>query len=284
MNGHALDEMNIPCRLVGWASEGAGRVELLSQCGDYDIGSVMTVTVRPNPKAKTFDFDYFRKNLGLRAGGIVLLRRLRIEDDSHASIREMDVLLARDTFGPAFVVQNAAVSILPPPPNTRLVDRALVAMPDEGLRIRTLKEGAAQSEAGLKQAATFGLPGLVLTGEDADGEVIEIILGGEEGVSIADVLYSLEKGLDGEIASLVKTAYPKWHLVPFFMAKVDPDLNSKVSAQRANLDYGDGEIFSWTRSNCVLRAFGDAWLLADASIIHDGSDREALPLLDLLDP
>jgi hypothetical protein len=292
MNSESDIEVNVPARVKGWAPEGGASLEFLSRVGIHDIGTIMTVTLRPNPRGSVFDFDYHKKKSALRTGGIVLLRRLRLGDEGTATIRSLDVLMENDKYGTPYVVQGAAVSLLPPPNPGRsdMVEEAVIAMVKDGIRISSIKDGVKRIRTGLEQAAVFGKPGIILTGELKDGEVAEIVIGGEPDLTIDDIIHSLEYGIDKEIMTDVRTAKSRWHLVPFFKADVDPD-KTKISAQRKNftpadgesVGYGDGEVYGWTRSNCVLKAYGTEWIVIDTAVISDTEDTEAGLLIDIIE-
>lgn len=292
MNSETDVEMNIPARIKGWAPEGGAHVELLSRVGVHDIGTPVTVTLRPNPKGHVYDFDYHKKKSALRTGGLVLLRRLKLGDDGTATIKALDVLLENDKGGTSYVVQGAAISLLPPPPTAKsaMVEEAVVAMVKDGITISSVKDGAKRIRQGLEQAAVFGKPGVILTGELKSGDVAEMVLGGESDLTVDDIIYSLEHGTDSELMADVRSSKSKWHLVPFFKADVDPE-KTKISAQRMNLSpddgktmgYGDGEVYGWTRSNCVLRAYGTEWIIIDTAVISDTEDTEAGLLIDIIE-
>lgn len=278
-------ELNAPARIKGWVPGGGATVELLAKCGMIEMGTLIPVTLRPNPRGSVYDFDYHRKKSALRTGGIVLLRRIRIEDNGGISIKSLDVLMESDKVGPAYVVQGAAVSLLPPPPGSKsaYVEQAIIAMLDERIEIKSVKDGAARIRNGLEQAAVFGKPGLILTGELKNGNVAESVLGAEVELSIDEVISSLEHNVDPELAAEVKSSKHKWHLVPFFRADVDPDM-TKISAQRLNIDYGNGDDeFGWTRSNVVLRAYGTEWIIIDTAVISDTEDTDADLLIDIIE-
>ena len=278
-------ELNAPARIKGWVPGGGATVELLAKCGMIEMGTLIPVTLRPNPRGSVYDFDYHRKKSALRTGGIVLLRRIRIEDNGGISIKSLDVLMESDKVGPAYVVQGAAVSLLPPPPGSKsaYVEQAIIAMLDERIEIKSVKDGAVRIRNGLEQAAVFGKPGLILTGELKNGNVAESVLGAEVELSIDEVISSLEHNVDPELAAEVKSSKYKWHLVPFFRADVDPDM-TKISAQRLNIDYGNGDDeFGWTRSNVVLRAYGTEWIIIDTAVICDTEDTDADLLIDIIE-
>ncbi|NTF17556.1 hypothetical protein G6L37_04035 [Agrobacterium rubi] len=285
MNSESGIELNAPARIKGWISGGGATVELLARCENNDVGTVLAVTLRPNPRGNVYDFDYHRKKSALRTGGIVLLRRLVIEGEAAATIKSMDVLMENDKVGPAYVVQGAAVSLLPPPPGSKsaYVEQAIVAMPSERIEIRSIQDGAKRIRSGLEQAAIFGKPGLILTGELKNGNVAESLLGSEIDLTIDEVISSLLHNTDAELVAEVKSAKIKWHLVPFFRADVDPEM-TKISAQRLNLDYGNGDDeFGWTRSNVVMRAYGTEWIIIDTAVISDTEDNEAGLLIDIVE-
>lgn len=288
-NGQAMNsvsdsvlEMNVPARIKHWAPDGGAQVELMTRFGRHDIGTLVTVTLRPNPKViHPIDFEYHKKKSHLRTGGVVLLRKLAMSGEATATVKSIDILTERDAT--CYVVQGAAVCILPPAPGTRIVSETIVAMIGEGISIASIKDGVARIKTGLETAAVFGKPGLVLTGEDKSGEVIEMVLGADQKLSVDDIILSLQQNTSAEITEAVKKGKGKWRLVPFFRADVDPEM-TKISAQRLNFDYGDGEeIFSWTRSNCVLRAYGEEWIILDAVVTSDVEDTEAGLLLDIIE-
>jgi hypothetical protein len=292
MNSVSDIEMNVPARVKGWAPEGGAHVELLSRVGVHDIGTVVTVSLRPNPKGHVYDFDYHRKKSALRTGGLVLLRKFKLADDGTGTIKSIDVLLENDRGGTPYVVQGAAISLLPPPPSakTAMVEEAVVAMIGDGITISSVKDGAKRIRQGLEQAAVFGKPGVILTGELKSGDVAEMVLGGEPDLTVDDIIYSLEHGTDSELMANVRSSKAKWYLIPFFKADVDPD-KTKISAQRLNFSpddgetvgYGDGEVYGWTRSNCVLRAYGTEWIVIDTAVVSDTEDTEAGLLIDIIE-
>lgn len=279
-------ELNAPARIKGWVAGGGATVELLAKCGGFEMGSILPVSLRPNPRGNVYDFDYHRKKSALRTGGIVLLRRVRSDQDGAGiSIRSLDVLMESDKVGPAYVVQGAAVSLLPPPPGSKsaYVEQAIIAMLDERIEIKSIKDGAKRIRNGIEQAAVFGKPGVILTGELKNGSVAESVLGAEVELSIDEVISSLERNVDADLVSDVKSSKSKWHLVPFFRADVDPDM-TKISAQRMNINYGNGDDeFGWTRSNVVLRAYGSEWIIIDTAVISDTEDTEADLLIDIIE-
>lgn len=277
-------ELNAPARIKGWVPGGGASVEILAKSGELDLGSVHSVTLRPNPRGSVYDFDYHRKKSALRIGGIVLLRRIRIEDEG-VSIRSLDVLMESDKVGPTYVVQGAAVSLLPPPPGSKsaYVEQAIIAMVGERIETKSIKDAAKRIRVGLEQAAVFGKPGLVLTGELRNGSVAESVLGADVDLSIDEVIYSLEHNIDPEIVAEMKAGKSKWHVIPFFRADVDPEM-TKISAQRLNIDYGNGDDeFGWTRSNVVLRAYGTEWIIIDTAVISDTEDTAADLLIDIVE-
>lgn len=282
----SIIELNAPARIKGWVPGGGATVEILARCGGLEIGTIVSVSLRPNPRGNVYDFDYHRKKSALRTGGIVLLRRIRTDaENGGISIRSLDVLMESDKVGPAYVVQGAAVSLLPPPPGSKsaYVEQAIIAMLDERIEIRSIKDGINRIRGGIEQAAVFGKPGLVLTGELENGNVAESVLGAEVELTVDEILNSLGHNLDAELVSEVKASKSKWHLVPFFRADVDPDM-TKISAQRLNIDYGNGDDeFGWTRSNVVLRAYGSEWIIIDTAVISDTEDTEANLLIDIIE-
>jgi hypothetical protein len=289
-NGQAMNsvsdsvlEMNVPARVKHWSPDGGAQVELMTRFGSLNIGSIVNVSLRPNPRGSVFDFAYYKKAAGLRTGGIVLLRKLKASGVAEVTAKSIDVLVPRNAS--CYVVQGAAVCILPPPltSNTKMASEVIVAMIEEGIAISSIKDGAARIRSGLEQAAVFGKPGLVLTGEDKSGEVVEMVLGAELELTIDDIIYSFEQNTSPDVIATMKKSREKWRLVPFFRADVDPDM-SKVSAQRLNFDYtGDDDIFSWTRSNCVLRAYGDEWIVVDTAVVSDIEDTEAGLIIDIIE-
>lgn len=279
-------ELNIPARIKGWAEDGGATVELLSASHPYEMGAILRVAVRPDQHGRlSLDFAHHRKKSNLRTGGIVLLRRLITSEDATGTIRSFDILLEREKDGTIFVAQDVGVSLMPPPPGTMLVAEALVALKHDMITITSMTDAVINMRPSVEQACIFGKAGVIITGEDKDGEVVEMVLGGEENLTVDEIIYSLEQNIDPEMAKEIRKAKSPWYLVPFFKADVDAERTSKISAQRVNekFQYGDGETFSWTRSNVVMRAYGDEWLICETAVISDAEDIEAVPVIDLIE-
>lgn len=281
-------ELNIPARIKGWLEDGGATVEILSASPPYDIGALLKVSLRRDSSGRlALDFAHHRKKSALRTGGVVLLRRLITADDASATIRSFDILLEREKDGTIFVAQDVGVCLMPPPPGTMLVSEALVALKHDMLTITSMTDAVTRMRPAVEQACVFGKGGIIITGEDKDGGVMELVLGGEEVLSVDDIIYSLEQNIDPELATIIRKAKTPWYLVPFFRADVDAERTSRISAQRASnkLHYGDGveEDFSWTRSNVVMRAYGDEWVICETAVISDAEDTEAVPLIDLVE-
>jgi hypothetical protein len=258
---------NVAAVIKGWVEEGKARVQLLAPMEGHPIGSELVVGVRIERKARPpADFSVLRK-MGLRVGGIVLLRRLR-EDNGAVTARSAEILTMRESDGPAFVIHDAATCILPPPPGTAMVKEALVAMLAQGIPSRTLTEGIAKVLPELDQPIVFGHPGLAYVGRTKTGEALEVIVGGDEPSSANDLIARMLRECPSEIIKLSRTTgtdREPWRLIPFFRAPIDPDRSSKLSAQAINLGYGDVSAPKWTVGNVVLRLIADRWHVCDAS-------------------
>jgi len=275
---------NLLARLTGWDGDGGGKVELLEDFSGLRVGqtaraSVRTVTIGRQP----IDFSHLRK-AGLRTGGFVLMRKALVEDDGHVSCRSVESLLDRETDGLASVVHGAAACILPPPPGTAMVDQSLIALARDAVPVTTVQEALAKASTALNLACTFGMGGIILTGSDEAGDAVEVMVGGDIRATGTEAAERFLSECPASALSAAETSSFAWWIVPFFKAEVDIDRSSKVSAQRANHDYGSQEEPLWSRTNAFMRTFSQSWLVADLSPSVEGPCPLTGVLVDLIEP
>jgi len=273
--------LNAIAKLVGWADEGGGKIELMADVGKHRLGQRFTVHVRQVAMGRQpANFDHLKKT-GLRTGGMVLLRKIHDEGEGAISCKSVETVIDRDTSGLPYVVHDAAVHILPPPTGTAMVKECIVAFAAEAIRTKAVSEALVKVKPALEQACQFGKGGLILTGEDRDGDVNEVIVGGVETADAETVLSDFIDACPKEIIQSVRKSRKPWIMAAFFRGEVDIDRSSRLSAQRANLDYGNFDEPSWTKANVVLRAFADSWLVCDASPAIEKSGEKPQLLIDL---
>jgi hypothetical protein len=291
--------MNVPAKVKRWLDEETGgvTVELLSKFGDLDIGTVLDVTVRRRETDRNLaaDFQFHRKKNNLRLGGVVFLRRLQIEAEGKATVIEAEVLLEREDDGPPFIFQNAHVYLYPPSMEKSMyVSELLVAMTSETISFTKKDDALTRLPTALQQAAAFGIPGVMLVGLATDGKEfwsVEDTIGGDEAFPIEAFLRAAAMKIDEEALPAIRKTKEAWHLVPFFKALVDEDMNrrGKISAQRDKLkakyevDVGGGAIQKrWTPSNVVMRPNLETWLVCEAAFIDETADNEPKEMYDIL--
>jgi hypothetical protein len=268
-------EPDVPATIRGWESEGRAKVELLARTEELTLGQIVTVGIRPDGKGrKASDFSFHNKQ-GLRLGGIVVMRKLRLEEGA-ATCRSVEPITMRDNDGATFVMQEAAVCILPPPPGTAMVKEALVAMLGEAMPARSLSEGVSKILPQLDAPAVFGNPGLAYFGRLKSGDPVDVLVGAEPGTTLSpnELVSRMLTGCPKDIIKDSRTSGTSrqaWTVCPIFRVPVDPDRSSKLSAQAINLSYGTAEDASWTRGIVILRTVANRWHLCDASPIEDGN-------------
>lgn len=275
---------NVIARVVKWDSDGSAKVEILADAPGFREGQTFLAKVRTVPYGfQPGDFLSLKK-YGLRIGGIVLMRKVDVADDGVLLARSVETIVARETDSFAVLLNDAAVCILPPKEGTQMVDRAIVVIGLENSKTNSpIADFKKNLMSDLEKASQFGLVGIVLTGEDADGEVCETMIGGDKQRSAAEMLALFEETVPSAMIDEASYSKVPWRVAPFFEIEIDPDRSSKLSAQRLNIDYGQGDELSWTRSNVVMRALGHSWLLCDASAGEDVIRHEAGLLLDVFE-
>lgn len=274
---------NAIVRLTGWDGETGGKGDLVHDMGALRAGqavkaSVRAVTLGRQPN----DFSHLRK-AGLRTGGFVLMRKAVAEADGTVSARSVESLLDRESDGLASVLHGAAACILPSPAGTAMVDACLIALAHDAVTVTTVESAAAQVASALELACTFGSAGLILTGTDPDGNAVEVAVGGDRRAPRDEITERFMRECPSSaIAEAERSGYA-WWLVPFFHGEVDIDRSSKVSAQRANHDYGSPDEPLWSMTNAFMRTFSQDWLVADVSPVVEGPSSATGLLLDLLE-
>lgn len=274
---------NVPARVLGWEDEGMARIELLAtvdgmQMGQKAVAGPRRVAMGRQP----LDFAALRKQ-GLRTGGVVLLRKAAVEDDGRITAKSIETLVGREKDGLALMLHGAAASILPPPPGTQMVAECLLALASEAVTFKKVRDVAETVKPALERACQFGRGGLILTGEDREGDAVEVMVGGEAELRPEEIADMFVSAVPPEIAHQASRSRKPWRLVAFFRGEVDPDRSSKVSAQRMNLDYGTSDEPLWNRTNAVLRAYVDSWLVCDVTPDIETVRPGTRLLLDILD-
>lgn len=275
---------NVIVRLEKFELHGEAKVEIVAESAGLQPGDIYTVRVRTVSSGFQFgDFKVLKKH-GLRPGGIVLLRRVEIEDAKHLSARSIETIVAREEGSFPTLLTNSAVCILPPKSGTMMVDRAYVVIglnKSSVVDLDTHLSGRLKME--LDRACQFGFAGVIVTGEDADGDVVETIIGGDQQRTVDEVIELFKEKLPSSIVDAISDGADGWHIAPFFQIQIDLERTSTFSAQRTNIEYGSDDELSWTKSNVVLRALGRTWFLADASSGDDVVKHEAGLLLDIIE-
>lgn len=285
--GSGQQHFNVPAKIIGWNEEVGAKVEILVPIPELGIhhGQVFKATIKYDPKKidkfqVTFKSQYDK---GLRVGGVVLLRRMEVEDLENVVAKSVDILLPTPRYGHFALLPNSAVFIFPPPEGTRMVKQGGIAMLDEAIQIKgPLDRALKDMMPTLMMAASYGAPGLILTGETADGEAAEYQVGGGDEMDIDTIMASLAPSVAKEDLDWIGKGKKPWFLIPFFLAEIDPDRESRLSAQRINISYGDSEEPSWTPCSCLLRNPGPGWMITDTTPLREDDSRPFL-LLDFLD-
>lgn len=275
---------NILGRVVGWAEDGATRIEVLADAQGVMRGEVYLAKVRFTPfQVKPTNFLTLKK-YGLRVGGIVLVRGAKVMGDATLEVRNVETIVARETNNFPVLLDDAAVCILPPKEGTKMVDRARVII---GLKQSKTKDPISDVRLNqmitLEKACIFGWAGIVLAGEDDEGDIFETMIGGDQKREVEEVLKLFEETVPAVMVDKAIHSKYTWRVAPFFQIDIAPDRSSRLSAQRLNIDYGEGDELSWTYSNVVIRASGTQWLLCDASSGDDVVQQKAGLLLDVFE-
>lgn len=284
MSKSAASLPNVIARVSRWEPDGAAKVEVLADAPGVREGQVYVARVRIVPIGiQPSDFSVLKK-YGLRLGGIVLMRKAEVTEDGILLVRSVETIVARETDNFPVLLNDAAVCILPPKQGTKMVDRAIVVIGMDKSKTRDPVADFKRSQMGeLDKACQFGVAGIVLTGEDDEGEVYETMIGGDKPRTAEELIALFEETVPSAMIDEAGYARSAWRVAPYFHIEIDPDRSSKLSAQRLNIDYGEGDELSWTRSNVVLRALGNSWLLCDASAGDDVIRQEAGLLLDVFE-
>lgn len=290
--------LNVPARVKGWIDDVGGvTVELLSRFGHLDIGATLKVTMRRRETDRNLapDFKFHRKKNNLRVGGVVFLRRLQLEAEGEATVIEAEVLLERAEDGPPFIHQGAHVYLYPPSkPGSMMLSDILVAMTRDKITFTKSDDAIEKLPTALEQAAAFGTPGVILVGLGTDGKEfwsVEDTIGGEEAFPIEAYVRATARKIAEEALPAIRKTKEPWHLVPFFKAGVDEDMNraGKIAAQRDKLkskyeiDVGGGIMQKrWTPSNVVMRPNLQTWLVCEAAFIDESADNDPREMYDIL--
>jgi hypothetical protein len=267
---------NVPVKVSGWHEDTGARVELLVSVPEAGArqGQEFFANLRYDPKKLDkyqVTFNTYRKK-GLLTGGIVLLKKLSFDEPGVVSAKELEVILDKPKHGQYYLSPGAAVSILPPPPGSRMVNAGLVAMMDQVVAVDTVIGAMQDIELALELARSFGQAGIILTGEEEDGSAGEFVVTREGNPKTEELCNSLMASLSSSlVAHIENSSTPKWFLVPFFKTEIAPDRASRLSAQRANQDFGSDEELSWSVCNCILRnnAANTGWMISDTTPMTD---------------
>jgi hypothetical protein len=250
-------------------------------------GQIFYVKLRYDPKKldkNQITFKFYYDNMGLRVGGIVLIKKVMLESEDHLTGKELDVLFETPRYGLVALTPNAAAFIMPPrAERTEMVEDGLIAVLDDAEQIRgPIAKAVAAVRVGLEMASRYGKPGIIVTGETENGEAAEYQVGGTGDLSIDQILASIAPSISPEDAKWMASSKKPWFLVPFFRADVDPDRAGRFSAQRKNIKYGEDAEPLWTPCSCLMRNPGGGWVINDTTPLRDG-DSTPLLLLDFLD-
>lgn len=273
-----VDDVNIVARLKGWGEDGTAEVELLVDVQPFKLGERFTVEVRSNFSVK---FDGLRAK-GLRVGGLVLLRKAFKESPDKISCKSAETITYRETDGYTVILHNAAVCILPSPSGSKMVSECLVALSSAQVSVRSVTAALNDLKPAIEEAVQLGIGGIILTGEDASGEISEVIIGGKKPQTAEELVSEFMDHCPRSTMKQVMRSKKPWKMVAFFKAGVDVERSSKMSAQRLNHDYGTSDIFNWSKSNVVLREAANAWTVCETAPPMDGGTDVVGFLIDKL--
>jgi hypothetical protein len=277
---------NAVAQLVHWGHDGVVRLKLLTDVPGAAFGEEILSKVQENQKRMyLLDFDYRRRKDRLRTGGTVLLRKVVKGEDGVFVCREVEVMCPSTKEGPCVVNRAAAVYLHQPAGTTLIPNHATVATLRAAAPVRSIEEAREKAVKLIEEVKLFGEPSLVITGLEPDGSAIELPVRLSEGDRSPDAIRrAVSEWVDPESAGMMKKVKKPWIMVPMFRIDLDPEneRRSKMSAQRANLEYGTDDEPFWTRSNVVLRGKFDDWFVADTSPIMVPRDNTPKLLLDLL--
>jgi hypothetical protein len=280
---------NIPAKILGWFEEVGARVEVLVPIPELRVraGQIFHTKLRYDPKKldkNQISFKFYYNNLGLRVGGIVLLKKVILEEADLITAKELDVLFETPRYGSVALTPNAAAFIMPPPTeNTEVVEDGLIAILDDAEQIKgSIPKAVDAVQTALELASRYGKPGIIVTGETENGEAAEYQVGGTGELSVEQIMASIAPSISAEDSKWITKSKKPWFLVPFFRANVDPDRAGRFSAQRKNIKYGEDVEPLWTPCSCLLRNPGEEWFINDTTPLRDG-DSTPLLLLDFLD-
>lgn len=280
---------NFAVLIIGWSGDVDAKVESLVDLPDFGIakGQQFVASLREDPKKLDkyqITFKTHRDKNALRVGGIVLLRKALTESQELVTAQAADVLLEAPKYGQTYMFPRSAVSVLPPPPGSMVVDEAYIASLNDAVAVKKpLRDVLSDFHIKLEFISTFGQAGLILTGEDADGEVAEYLVFSKPELDLKDLEKSLEVAISRDLEKAIIKSKKPWFLVPIFKAPIDfdPARRGKLSALRSNIDYGADVDLNWTPCHCVMKSPGDAWYVNDVTPVEDKTP--ASLLIDLLE-
>lgn len=280
-NGSEPHTYTIPAKVVGWAEDGAAKVEILSDTTDLTFRSVMTARVqKPTMGRKVSDFDGLKRK-GLRTKGLVLLRKAILKDDC-LEPREVEVLAPRDSEDTAFIFQRTACNVFPPAEGSQMATRARIAVLSDAILTETFTAGMTHVKSKLDQAGLFGCAGIIFCGRMKDGTYRELLFGGDEQRTPGELCEILFRDCPTDVKNESRTSSTKrerWAMIPFFEDEISEMRSSKLSAQRLNFDYGTPDAPRWTAGHVVMKMESGSWRIADATPfegISEATDIHAL--------
>lgn len=280
---------NIPVKILGWFEEVGARVEVLVPIPELRIraGQIFHAKIRYDPRKldkNQITFKFYYSNMNLRVGGIVLLKKVMIEEAELITAKELDVLFETPKYGSLALTPNAAAFIMPPPEErTDMVESGLIAVLDDAEQIKgSVSKAVSAVQTALELASRYGKPGIIITGETENGEAAEYQVGGNGELTVEQIMASITPSISPEDTKWITKSNKPWFLVPFFRANIDPDRAGRFSAQRKRIKYGEDIEPLWTPCSCLMRNPGGEWFINDTTPLRDG-DSTPLLLLDFLD-
>lgn len=279
-NTGVVDDVNIIARLKGWGDEGSAEVEILVDEAPFHLGERYHVEVRSRMSVK---FDVLRSK-GLRVGGLVLLRKAIQESSEVLSCKSAEAITQRETDGYTVIHHRAAVCILPPPPGVlQTVNECLIALGAGQVKVKFINDALIALRPSIEDACQLGKAGIILTGEDASGEITEVMIGGKKQQTADELINEFTDRCPRSAMQDQLKSKKTWKMVAFVRVGIDVERASKISAQRMNFEYlGTGTEFNWSKANVVLREAGGVWSVCETTPPRDSGPDVVGILLDKL--
>jgi hypothetical protein len=289
----AATTSNIVARVLGWHQTAGAKVELLTAAGGHPLGAQFTVEVADRRRGTQIDFK-FRKGLGLRVGGVVILRSSSFLSPTEIRCLSVETIMLTPKEGPIVVNHDAAAYIYPSTKKNSMVPTEVeIALLKDAVRLDDLDETLARLPDIIETASMFGSPSLLLTGRDEDGDFSELLIRLDKGrLSPQEIAAQVADDLDTGTADLIREcakqarkarkadrAAMSWYLVPLCRAELEPDTDGQSkaagllrTAQLQQIDYGTpGEMY-WTKTNAIMKSAHSVWFVSDVSPAQEPSD------------